>query len=135
MKRRGVIICIIVICLAAAALLAANLFPTARPAFNGSRVRGEAQYLLDFTALNGTETHTLTLKEGDTLQCVWQIGQGTVDIMIGGPEGGKLFQGNHIDQASFTLTAVQGDDYTITVTGQNARGSIDIRRAGTSGEE
>ncbi len=132
MKNRkiGATVGLAVLCLAA--LLALFIFPGKNthpnPEYNGDRILGEDQFTLDFTAMNGEQTHTLLLKAGDILHCVWRIDQGDVDIMISIAET-KIYQGNRIDQAAFDLTIPADGDCTVSVKGTRAAGRIDIRRA------
>lgn len=97
------------------------------PEYNGDRIGGADQYTLNFTAMNGEQAHTMSLKAGDTLHCTWQIEQGNVDLTISAAET-KIYQGNRIDHAAFDVTIPADGDYVISVKGTHAAGSIDIYR-------
>lgn len=127
-KKKLTITAILCIVIAIVVFLATNVFRYPKPTYNGNRIHNDSQFILDFTEINGTETNTLQLAEGDEVHCTWSIERGTVDIFITGDNSDQLYQGNHIDQADFILTADVAGSYTITVNGENARGVIDIQR-------
>lgn len=99
-----------------------------RSAFNGSSVRGNAQFTLDVTEMNGQQSHTIKLEQGGMLQCKWVIEHGTVGVLIAGDNGEKLYQGDRVDRADFIVIAENAGEYTITVTGEHAKGYLDFRK-------
>lgn len=62
MKREKTAILVIAAITALALGLMLWQAPGRMPVYNGDRIRGADRYLLDFTALNGEETHTLSLE-------------------------------------------------------------------------
>lgn len=95
--------------------------------FNGDRTvsSGPASFSLRFTVLNATDAQTLSFQEGDTLSVSWQIESGSVDLLIAMAGEEPLYQANGRgkgDEAAFDLTIPKSGDYTITVTGKNAKG-------------
>lgn len=105
-----------------------GVFDGARPEYNGSRMLEETRFTLDFTEMNGTQFHTMTLEKGDELHCAWNIESGTVDLLFTAENGEKLYQGNKVDQADFQLVIPETGSYTFTVTGSEAKGFIDIQK-------
>lgn len=99
--------------------------PYPYPEYNGERIRGADQFTLNFTAMNGEQTHTMFLQAGDTLHCAWQISQGEADVVISIAET-KIYQGNKIDTAEFDLMISEGGECVISVKGQHAAGWISI---------
>lgn len=123
-KIIGIIIgCIIVLTLI---VLAAHFMHHKKATFNGSRVRGDSLYMIDFTILNGTQEHTMTFEKDDVIHCKWTIECGIVDIEIADSKGNKLYQGNKVTEAEFDLTVPRSGKYTVTVTGEDATGYISI---------
>lgn len=102
-----------------------NAYPT--PQYNGDRIHNETQFSLHFTSMNGTQEHTMPLKAGDILHCMWQIDRGTVSIDISGA-GTKAYHGDKIDSAEFDLIITDDGDFNICVSGNHAMGRIDIIR-------
>lgn len=101
----------------------------ARPAvqFSGERVvsSGPASFFLRFSVLNATDAQTLSFREGDALSVSWQIESGSIDLLIAMEGEEPLYQANGRekgDEAAFDLIVPKTGDYTITVTGKNAKG-------------
>lgn len=95
--------------------------------FSGDRVvtSSPASFSLRFTVLNTADAQTLSFQEGDTLHVSWQIESGSVDVLIAMAGEEPLYQANGRekgDEAAFDLIIPKTGDYTITVTGKNAKG-------------
>ena len=95
--------------------------------FDGDRVGSidPASFYLRFSVMNTEEVQTLTLQEGDTLAVSWLIESGSVDVLIAMKDETPLYQANgrgNGDEAAFDLTVPKSGDYTVTVTGKNAKG-------------
>ncbi len=95
--------------------------------FDGERTvsTGHAAFSLRFTVMNTEEVQTLSFQEGDTLAVSWLIENGSVDVLISMKGEAPLYQANGRgkgDEAAFELTVPKTGDYTVTVTGHNARG-------------
>ena len=103
-------------------------FNISRPEYNGNRELSATELLLDFTEMNSSFTHTMTLKKDDQLHCSWDIGHGTVDLLIVSESGEKLYQGNKLDHADFKLVIPDDGNYTFTVTGSEAKGIVHFRK-------
>ena len=105
----------------------------AQPAvqFSGDRVvtSSPASLSLRFTVLNATDAQTLSFREGDTLSVSWQIESGRIDLLIAMAGEEPLYQANGRekgDEAAFDLIVPKTGDYTITVTGKNAKGWLKV---------
>ena len=95
--------------------------------FDGDRVvsTNPASCFLRFNTMNTEDAQNLTLREGDTLSVSWLIESGGVDLVIVMEGEEPLYQANgrgNGDAAAFDLTIPKSGEYTITVTGKNARG-------------
>lgn len=95
--------------------------------FNGERTvsAAPASFSLRFNVLNTEEAQTLSLRAGDNLSVSWLIESGSVDILISMAGEEPIYQANGRgkgDEAAFDLTIPKSGDYTITVTGKNAKG-------------
>ena len=98
--------------------------------FDGSSVKNEDSYQLDIKTMNGTDTHTLELKQGDMLKIQFETLKGTLNLKITSPDGTALYQGDGTVK-EFTVEAPMDGAYPIVVVGQKAKGSIhiDVERA------
>ena len=95
--------------------------------FDGSRISktDPAGFYLRFSVMNTKDTETLSLHEGDALRVSWLIESGSVDVLIAMKGEAPLYQANgrgNGDDAVFDLTVPKSGDYTVTVTGKNAKG-------------
>ena len=61
--------------------------------FDGSRVKNADSYQLDIKTMNCTDTHTLELKQGDTLKIEFETENGNLSMKITAPDGTALYQG------------------------------------------
>ncbi len=95
--------------------------------FDGDRVcsTDPASFYLRFSVMNTEDAQTLSLQEGDTLAVSWLIESGSVNVLISMEGESPLYQANgrgNGDAAAFNLTVPKAGDYTVTVTGKNAKG-------------
>ena len=94
-------------------------------AFDGSSAKNADSYHLDVKTMNGTDTHTLELKQGDTLKILFETVKGSLEMKITSPDGTSLYQGDGT-VTEFTVEAPVDGPYAIVVVGQKAKGSIHI---------
>ena len=97
-----------------------------QPIFNGDMVTNDDSYRLDFIAMNETDSHTLTLHDGDALDVDFAVFGGHVDLLIGKEGEKEIYKGNNIECGAFELTAPEAGDYKITVKARHASGSIKV---------
>ncbi len=93
--------------------------------FDGSSTKNADSYELDVKTMNGTDTHTLELKQGDTLKILFETIKGALEMKITAPDGTALYQGDGTAR-EFTVEAPMDGAYPIVVVGQKAKGSIHI---------
>ena len=87
MKQQKFFVIVITVC----ALLLSLAGCASSSAFDGSSAKNADSYHLDVKTMNGTDTHTLELKQGDTLKILFE----TVDVYgvkITSPDGTALYQ-------------------------------------------
>ena len=116
------------LCLAAAAVVL--LLCRGQSDFTGDRIKNPDAYLLDIKEMNGTDQHTLELREGDVLQVRFETARGALSMEIQSPDGTVLYQGNGKETTDFTVNVPENGLYTVTVEARRASGTIHIRRAG-----
>lgn len=96
--------------------------------FNGSRVINENEINLEYTILNLTDTFTMPLSSGDTVAVDVVSEAGNLALTIAKDGSDPVYEGNGIPTGSFTVTVHESGDYTVTVTGKSAKGSIRLVR-------
>lgn len=113
-----------------ALLLAAGITVFAgcsREDFTGSRVKNPDAYLLDIERMQGTDSHTLSLRAGDTLRVELQVEEGALSLDILSPGGVSIYSGNGKEASDFTVNITESGAYTIAVEAQRAKGMLHIR--------
>ena len=121
MKQQKFFVIVITVC----ALLLSLAGCASSSAFDGSSAKNADSYHLDVKIMNGTDTHTLKLKQGDTLKILFETVKGSLEMKITSPDGTSLYQGDGT-VTEFTVEAPVDGPYAIVVVGQKAKGSIHI---------
>ena len=131
MKQQKLFAIVLTVC----ALLLVLAGCASNSAFDGSSAKNADSYHLDVKTMNGTDTHTLELKQGDTLKIQFETEKGSLEMKITAPDGAALYQGDGT-VTEFTVEAPMDGAYEIVVVGQKAKGSIhvDVERAPEAAE-
>ena len=124
-KSKAVLIVLSLMVFAGAVIF---LFCSNQEGFTGSRVKNPDAYLLDIKRMNGTDLHTLELREGDVLQIQFETDQGELYMEIKAPDGTPIYHGNGKETTAFTVNIRESGIYTIAVEARHARGSIHVQR-------
>ena len=95
--------------------------------FTGSRIKNTDAYLLDIEKMNGTDLHTLELRQGDVLQIQFETKKGSMYAQIKAPDGTSLYRGNGKETTDFAVNIRESGVYTIVVEARRAKGTIHIR--------
>ena len=127
-RNKAVLIALPLLLLAGLALL---LSCYNQESFDGSRVKAADAYLLDIDRMNGTDLHTLELREGDALQIRFETVKGSLYLEIKAPDGTTAYRGNGTEATDFTVNISQSGVYAVVVEARHAKGTIHIRRTGT----
>ena len=110
--------------------VAVFLLCTNQEGFTGSRVKNPDAYLLDIEKMNGTDLHTLELREGDTLQIEFETEKGELYMEIKAPDGTAVYRGNGRETTEFTVNIRESGVYTVVVEARHAKGTIHVQLAG-----
>ena len=121
MKQQKFFVIVMTVC----ALLLSLAGCASSSAFDGSSAKNADSYHLDVKIMNGTDTHTLELKQGDTLKILFETVKGALEMKITSPDGTSLYQGDGT-VTEFTVEAPVDGPYAIVVAGQNAKGRIHV---------
>ena len=103
------------------------LFCYNQEGFTGSRVKNPDGYLLDIEKMNGTDLHTLELREGDVLQIEFETEKGELYMEIKAPDGTAVYRGNGKETTDFTVNIRESGVYTVVVEARHAKGTIHVR--------
>ena len=103
------------------------LFCYNQEGFTGSRVNNPDEYVLDIEKMNGTDLHTLELREGDVLQIEFETEKGELYMEIKEPDGTSIYRGNGKETTEFVTNIRESGVYTIVVEARRAKGTIHIR--------
>ena len=123
-RKRALWIALPLLLLAGAALF---LFRSGREGFTGSRVKNPDAYLLDIERMNGTDLHTLELREGGVLQIRFETVKGSLYMEIKAPDGTTVYCGNGQETTDFTVNIPESGVYTIVVEARHAKGTIRVQ--------
>ena len=124
MSKRRILIVLPLLVLAGAAVF---LFCSNRESFTGSRVKNPDAYLLDIDKMNGTDQHTLELREGDVLRIQFETVKGELYMEIKAPDGTSVYRGNGKETTDFTVNIRDRGVYTIVVEARHAKGNIHVQ--------
>ena len=92
--------------------------------FVGSSVANDDGWTLTFSALSMTRTATLALKAGDEVAVTIVLTGGEADASIALGSGDPAWRGDKAENSTFTVTVPETGDYTLTVTGRKAAGTV-----------
>ena len=121
-KRILIVLPLLVLAGVAVFLLCSN-----QESFSGSRVKNPDAYLLDIKKMNGTDLHTLELREGDALQIQFETEKGDLYMEIKSPDGTTIYRGNGKETTEFTVNIRESGVYTIVVEARHAKGTIHVQ--------
>ena len=99
-RNKAVLIVLFLLILAGVAVF---LFCYNQEGFTGSRVKNPDAYLLDIEKMNGTDLHTLEVREGDILQIQFETEKGDLYMEIKAPDGSTIYRGNGKETTDFTV--------------------------------
>ena len=103
------------------------LWGCSREGFTGSRVKKPDAYLLDIEKMNGTDLHTLELRQGDVLHIQFETEKGALYMEIKAPDGSAVYRGNGKEATDFTVNIRESGVYTIVVEARRAKGTIHVQ--------
>ena len=95
--------------------------------FTGSRIKNTDAYLLDIEKMNGTDLHTLELRQGDVLHIQFETEKGALYMEIKAPDGSAIYRGNGKEATDFTVNIRESGVYTIVVEARRAKGTIHVQ--------
>lgn len=124
--KKAICFALVIVMLAAGAAAAVLYAYNSEENFTGDRVKNPDSYILAFERMNGQDSHSLSLKEGDALSVEFSVEKGRVDLAIENDSGNAIYKGNKIEDGIFEVIIPADGEYTVSVNAKNARGEIRI---------
>ena len=107
-----------------AMLLIASL-TACSPDFNGSRTGNDHQLIMEYTAFNTSDFQNLVMKAGDTLHAEIEVEGGRLSYKIQKDDEEPIAESEGIiSSEEFDVEVEESGTYTVTVTGEKAKGSV-----------
>lgn len=98
--------------------------------FDGSGVGNPDGYWLDFSYMDQSDSHTMSLKPGDILKVTYEIRDGRADVTIGVSGQDPIYRGNDVQTGTFELPIQEEGEYVISVNAGKASGRLEFERKG-----
>ena len=97
------------------------------PDFNGSRTGNDKQLIMEYTAFNTTDSQDLVVEAGDTIHVGIVIEDGHLSYKIQKNDDEPIAESESIFfSEEFDVEVKESGTYTVTVTGEKAKGSVKI---------
>lgn len=97
--------------------------------FDGSRTGNESEFIMKYRILNGTDSQALELGKGDFNDAKVVNDSGKLSIKIQKDEDEPIYDSKNISLSNnFQVEAEESGTYTITVTGEKAKGSVSFMK-------
>ena len=135
MRKKVILLATIVTLIALAGILIFTRQLETR--FDGEQISNPGCFALRFDRMNGTDSETMALAEGDALHVSWQIESGRVDIAIGIEGEEAIYRADDRpagDKADFYVEIPQTGSYTITVSARKAKGRVEFMKTDNTKE-
>lgn len=84
-------------------------------------------FSLGMESTNDTRKETFYLRQGDAIAVSVVYISGELEIAITDSSGNAIYEGNNPELDSFQVNIPKSDEYTISVTGKQAEGSISFQ--------
>lgn len=102
-----------------------TLLTACSPDFNGSRTGNDNQLIMEYTAFNTTDSQDLVVEAGDTIHTKIVIEDGQLSYKIQKNDDEPIAESESVFfSADFDVEVEESGTYTVTVTGEKAKGSV-----------
>lgn len=89
--------------------------------------KADKSYTISFSRLDTAKSHSLSLDQGELLAVEIVCEGGDIKLQIKGDDGAEAYSGNRLATSSFTVGVPAEGSYTVTVTGERAKGRVKVR--------
>lgn len=106
--------------------IALHVFLSNQKCFYGNRIKNPDCYILEIEKMNGTDSHVLELKKGDSLQIYFATMKGLLNMEIQAPDGTIIYSGDGTVVTDYAVDVSADGVYKILVEAKKARGNISV---------
>ena len=92
--------------------------------FVGNTVGTSKSYSTTYSVFSGTKTHSLKLEKGDIMNVEIVSEDGTLNLSLQMNEKEPLYAEENVPTDSFSLSIEESGTYELTLTGEDAKGSV-----------
>lgn len=92
--------------------------------FNGNRTGNENQFIMEYRIFNGSDSQILELEKNDILDIEIVNESGNISVLIEKEDQEVIYSEDKVKNKSFQITIHEDGQYKVTVTGENAKGSV-----------
>ena len=96
--------------------------------FVGNRAAGTDSYRLDVDNMTGTDSLTMEMRAGDTLEVHFETLKGSIYMEIKEPDKTTLYAGNGKGVTEFSINISESGTYSIYVEAHRAKGMVHIQQ-------
>ena len=94
-------------------------------AFDGSRTGNDNQFVMDYKVFNKTDSQDLIVEEGDTIHAEIIVEGGSLSCKIQKDDEVPVYEDEDVSFSDeFDVDIEESGTYTVTVTGEKAKGSV-----------
>ncbi len=104
--------------------------------FDGSRTGNDSEFIMEYRVLNQTDTQDLIAESGDTISGKIIVNKGSLSIKIQKDDEEPIYKNNGISVSNaFDVEINESGTYTVSVTGEKAKGSVSFTVVTNGGNE
>ncbi len=92
--------------------------------FTGSKDGDESHLIMNYSVMNMELSHMLTLEKDDVIDFEVVNETGKLSIVVQKDKDRPVYTGNKLPTGSFSVTVPESGKYKVSVTGDNAKGSV-----------
>lgn len=116
MKKHSCILCSFILVLSLAACGAD---------FDGSRIGNNSEFMMDYKVFNKTDSQDLIVEKGDTIHAEIIVEGGSLSFRIQREDEVPVYEDEDVSFSDeFDIDIEESGTYTVSVTGEKAKGSV-----------
>ena len=92
--------------------------------FDGSKTGDSSRFDIDFEMLNTSYSHDLDMKAGEDIEVSVTRTSGKISVRIQKGDEDPIYRGDNMESSNFKVGIKEDGKYTVTVTGEDAKGHV-----------
>ena len=97
--------------------------------FDGSRTGNSNEFVMNYKVFNKTDSQNLIVEKGDTIHAEIVVEGGSLSIKIQKDDEVPIYEGVDVSSSDeFDIDIEESGTYTVSVTGEKAKGSVIWRK-------